>query len=116
MNVFFVAFLLAVLTACNKKCEDTRSFSPWLFQQTWFTTQAGGKDHIGGLFGDSTGEIVAPRKIGDFDYCAKGMTLYLTQRNVWHTRQEIKILALDKESMTLQFEDKTIFKYYRAGR
>jgi len=105
------------LVSCSEpRCQHQRAFDHWLFQQTWFIAETPGTENLGAAFGDTGGTLFVPRKIESFNYCANGRTLHVSYGKYWKHREEWSIVELDEKTLTLQFQNGAIYKYYRAGR
>lgn len=116
MKASLLAVSLLALVGCSKECIDSRSFSSWALQQTWFISEVPDIENLGAAFGDSGGTFYEPLRVPEFEYCAQGNRLHIEYGDVFTRRMVVDILALDDEKMLLQFPDGEQFEYFRAGR
>ena len=122
-TLLFIIFLFFVSSCTgNETCNNQRSFDSWDFQQTWFKSNHRSVENQGAIFGDNSGDIYHPVQSRDFKYCAQDMTLHISYNwppnlfgwSLFKKHLKIKILEINKETMTLLFPDGTSYKYYRA--
>jgi hypothetical protein len=116
MKTLLAIILVLSLTACSHECVDSRGFSSWEFQQSWFTSRSPGIESLGAVFGDTSGSFYEPFQISQFDYCAVGNRLYIKHGKLIKRRLVVEVLELDSERMLLRFQDGGTFEYFRAGR
>ena len=113
-----MCFSVLALCACSEshECLGDREFDQWQFQQTWFISETPEVENVGAAFGSESGTFYQPFEIQDFQYCAEGMTLYVSYGSVIKRNLVIEILSLDDEKLVLQFPDDKRYAYFRAGR